>query len=224
GGDSEDDDNDRNSNGERTECHNDKRIDLNKINDKEEEDQGDKFLPTPNDYVPADDETQDVDEEEYVRINEKLYDDVNVEMKHVEPLDKEKGDEQMTDAKKVDVERKEINQEVTSAKVQDEVQTTTTIAPVTQKEKTEAPPLSSSRSVSSNYGSIFLNLDNIYSSKSEIMFMLDVQVQQEVPKIQSSLLLTVPILVIPKPIVLSLILEFIIKAPATTISSFIPHT
>ncbi|GKE10837.1 hypothetical protein Tco_1414388 [Tanacetum coccineum] len=38
---------------------------------------------------------------------------------------------------------------------------------------------SSSRSVSSNYGSIFLNLDNISSVETEIISMLDVQVQHE---------------------------------------------
>ncbi|GJW53421.1 hypothetical protein Tco_0097506 [Tanacetum coccineum] len=122
-GDSEDDD--RKSDDERTKSDDDKSIDLNKIND-EEEDQGDESVHTPNDYVPTNDETQDVDDEEYNLINKELYNDVNVEMKDVEP-----GDEKLTDTKHVDVEHVEINQEVASAKVQDEVQATTTAAPAT---------------------------------------------------------------------------------------------
>ncbi|GJX85029.1 hypothetical protein Tco_0335803 [Tanacetum coccineum] len=193
---SEEDDDDRKRDDERTESDDNKSIDLNKTDDEEE-----------------------AQEDEY-----ELYDDVNVEMKDVKPADKVKGDEEITDAEKVDAEHEEINQEVVSAKVQDEVQITTIAAPATQKEKTKAPPSSSSRFVSSNYGSIFLNLDNIYSAESEIMSMLDVQVQQEVLKILSSSLLTVPVSVIPEPTVLSSIPEIIIEAPAITISLFIPHT
>ncbi|GKA63632.1 hypothetical protein Tco_0763238 [Tanacetum coccineum] len=48
------------------------------------------------------------------------------------------------------------------------------------EEMTDAEKVaSSSRSVSSNYGSIFLNLDNISSVETEIISMLDVQVQHE---------------------------------------------
>ncbi|GJR75792.1 hypothetical protein Tco_0088157 [Tanacetum coccineum] len=199
-GDSEDDDDedDHKSDNERTKTDDDESIDLNKIDD-EEGTQEDEFVHTPDDYVPTGDETHDVDDKEYVHINEELYDDVNVEMKDAEPNDEGKGDKEMTDIEKLDAEYKEINQEVASAKVQDDVQATTTVESATQKEKTKAPPSSSSRFVSSNYGSIFLNLDNIYSAESEIMSMLDVQVQQEVLKILSSSLLTVPVSVIPEP-------------------------
>ncbi|GKG36515.1 hypothetical protein Tco_0444193, partial [Tanacetum coccineum] len=72
--------------------------DLNKIDD-EEGTQEDEFIHTPGDYVPTDDETQDVDDEEYVHINKELYDDVNVEMKDAEPDDEGKGDKEMTDTK-----------------------------------------------------------------------------------------------------------------------------
>ncbi|GJT36313.1 reverse transcriptase domain-containing protein [Tanacetum coccineum] len=127
----------------------------------EEELKKDEFVHTPNDYVPNDDETRDVDNEEYNRINEEIYDDVNVEFKDAELADERKGDKEMTDAKK--------------------------------KENTDVPPSSSSRSVSSNYGSIFLNLDNISSVETEIISILDVQVQHENPSIQTSSLLTVPV-------------------------------
>ncbi|GKA20982.1 hypothetical protein Tco_0700971 [Tanacetum coccineum] len=106
----DDDDVDRKSDDERTESNDDKSIDLNKTND-EEDAQEDDFVHTPDDYVPTDDETQYVDDEEYKRINEELYGDVNVEMKDAKPADKNKGDEKITNAEKVETEHKEINQE-----------------------------------------------------------------------------------------------------------------
>nr|GEU39635.1 retrovirus-related Pol polyprotein from transposon TNT 1-94 [Tanacetum cinerariifolium] len=100
-GESKDDDNDdHKSDDEITESDDDTSIDLNKTDSKEEP-QGDKFVHTTNDYVPTNDETQDVDDEEYVHINEELYGDVNVEMKDDEPADKDKGDNEMTNAEKV---------------------------------------------------------------------------------------------------------------------------
>ncbi|GJT70369.1 hypothetical protein Tco_1029655 [Tanacetum coccineum] len=119
----------------------------------------------------ADDKTQDVNDEEYVHIDEYLYDDVNVKMKDAETTNEGREDEEMTNAKK------------------DEVLTTSNAAPATQKEKTETPSSSSSCSVSSNY---------------------------------SSSLLTVSVLVIHEPIVLSSIPEITIEAHVTTISPFIP--
>ncbi|GKA57078.1 hypothetical protein Tco_0756266 [Tanacetum coccineum] len=116
----------------------------------EEEAQEDKFIHTLYDYVPTINETQDVNDEEYNRINEELYGDVNVEMKDVEAVDEGKEDEELTDAEKIESEHKEINQEVASTQIQDEIQATTTASPTTQKEKIEAPP-SSSSSVSSHY-------------------------------------------------------------------------
>nr|GEZ18206.1 hypothetical protein [Tanacetum cinerariifolium] len=141
------------------ESDNDKSIDLNKTDD-EEETQEDEFVHAPDDYIPTDDETRDVDDEEYDHINEEMYDDMNVELKDADLIDEGKGDEEMFDAEKVNAEHKEANQE---------------------KEKTDAPPSSSCQSVSSSYGSIFLNLDNISSVETEIISMLDVQVQHENP-------------------------------------------
>ncbi|GKD52399.1 hypothetical protein Tco_1281375, partial [Tanacetum coccineum] len=103
-GDSEDDDDDHQSDNERTESDDDKNIDLNRTND-EEETQEDEFVHTPDDYVPTDDETQDVDDEVYVRINEELYGDVNVEMKDAEHADEGKGDEEITDVRVSDLEK-----------------------------------------------------------------------------------------------------------------------
>ncbi|GKA23193.1 hypothetical protein Tco_0709155, partial [Tanacetum coccineum] len=90
---------------ERTKSGDDKSIDLN----KEEETQEDEFVHTLDDYVPTDDETDDVDDEEYDCINKEMYDDVNVELKDVEPVDEGNGDKEMTDAEKVNAEHEEVN-------------------------------------------------------------------------------------------------------------------
>nr|GEV12084.1 hypothetical protein [Tanacetum cinerariifolium] len=58
--------------------------DLNKTDEEEE----DKFVHTPDDYVPTDDEN--VDDEEYECINKEMYDDVDVELKDAEPAIEEK--------------------------------------------------------------------------------------------------------------------------------------
>ncbi|GJZ80544.1 hypothetical protein Tco_0645538 [Tanacetum coccineum] len=145
-----------------------------------------------------------------------MYDDVSPELK-----DAKLGDEEMTDAEKVNAELEEVNQEDASAQVQDEAQAT---AP--------AQVASSSRSISSNYGSIFLNLDNISSVERKIISMLDVQVQHENPSIHSSSLLIIPVSVIPESTILSSIRKTVTAAPATTIPPpisppippFIPHT
>nr|GEU43673.1 hypothetical protein [Tanacetum cinerariifolium] len=105
------DDDDQQGDDERTESDDDKSVDLNKTDD-EEETQEDKFVHTHDDYVPTDDETLDVDHEEYDRINEEMYDDVNVELKDAELADEGKGYEEIDDAEKVNVELKEVNQEV----------------------------------------------------------------------------------------------------------------
>nr|GEV31122.1 retrovirus-related Pol polyprotein from transposon TNT 1-94 [Tanacetum cinerariifolium] len=87
-GDSGDDDNDDDQQGddERTASHDEKSIDLNKTDD-EEETHEDKFVHTPENYVPTNEETNDVDDEEYRKINEKMYDDVNVKLKDIELAD-----------------------------------------------------------------------------------------------------------------------------------------
>ncbi|GJZ44395.1 retrovirus-related pol polyprotein from transposon TNT 1-94 [Tanacetum coccineum] len=140
----------------------------------------------------------DSGDKEYNRINEELYEDVNVKLKDAKLADEGKGNEKLTDTRLVDAKHEEINQEVASAKVHNEVQATSTAAPATQKEKTEAPPSSSSRFVSSNYGST--------RSSKNLAFII----------------VTVPVSVILEPTVRSLIPKIITKAHATTIYLFIP--
>ncbi|GKB11976.1 hypothetical protein Tco_0845899, partial [Tanacetum coccineum] len=98
-----DGDDDQQSDDESTESDDDKSVDLNKTNNEEE----DKFVHTPDDYVPTDDEN--VDDEEYERINKEMYDDVNVELKDAEPSNEEKGDEEMTHAENVNAEHEEVS-------------------------------------------------------------------------------------------------------------------
>nr|GEW83784.1 hypothetical protein [Tanacetum cinerariifolium] len=138
-GDSDDDD--QQGDDERTESDDEKSVDLNKIDD-EEEIQEDKFIHTPEDYVPTDDETNNVDDEEYDRINEEMYNDVNVVLKDAELIDERKDDEVMTDARHVDVELKNVNQVVASDLVKDDALATITAAPAIQKTHVPLPSFS----------------------------------------------------------------------------------
>ncbi|GKA33056.1 hypothetical protein Tco_0719423 [Tanacetum coccineum] len=136
-----------------------------KTSDDEEETQDDEFVHTPKDYVPTDDESNDATEEEYEMINEELYGDVNVSLTDVEPADKEKDDVEMTVDGHVNV-----NQEGASNQVKDDAQAT---------QKTDAPIPRSS--ISSNYAAKFLNFDNIPPTDTELLSMMDINVQHEVP-------------------------------------------
>ncbi|GJW59185.1 hypothetical protein Tco_0105916 [Tanacetum coccineum] len=158
-----------------------------RIIDEEEETQDDEYVHTPEDYVPTDDETnnesKDVDEEEYERISEELYGDVNVRLTDVQPDDEEKGDKEMTNAEIVDVEHENVNQEGAGNQVKDDAQ-------ATQKTKVPLP----SSFISSDYAAKFLNFDNIPLADTEVVFMLDINVQHEVPR--TSPLLTIPVSII----------------------------
>ncbi|GKF90514.1 hypothetical protein Tco_0274215, partial [Tanacetum coccineum] len=80
-----------------------------------------------------------------------------------------------------------------------------TLVTMSQKEKLEVPPSSSSCSMSLNYGNQFLNVSSDTSlvgiikdhAYTEINSLLDVQIQQEIPFILSDPLLDVLVLVIP---------------------------
>ncbi|GJZ72074.1 hypothetical protein Tco_0635925 [Tanacetum coccineum] len=121
--------------------------------------------------------------------NEELYSDVNVSLTDAEPADKEKDDEEMTIAG-----HKNVNQEVAGDQVQDDAQTTI-IAALTTK-----VPLQSS-SISSDYAAKLFNFDNILSVDTEVVSMLDINVQHEVPR--TSPLITIYVSVIPEPKVIN---------------------
>nr|GEU41007.1 retrovirus-related Pol polyprotein from transposon TNT 1-94 [Tanacetum cinerariifolium] len=200
--DEDDDNNDQQSDDESTESDDDKSADLNKIDDEEE----DKFIHTPDDYVPTDDEN--LNDEEYERINKEIYNDINVELKDAEPANEEKGDEEMTHAENVNTEPEEVSQEVAVDQVKDDAQATVTVASATQK--TEVPLKSSS--ISFDHATKFLNFDNILSSETKIILMMDIKVQHKDLSIQTSPLLIVSVTVIPESP----------TAPATTIRPLIP--
>nr|GEX81322.1 hypothetical protein [Tanacetum cinerariifolium] len=81
-----------------------------------------------------------------------------------------------------------------AGKGKDDTEATIIAASATQK--TEVPLLSSS--ISSDYATKFLNFDNIPSVKTKIILMMDIKVQHEDPSSQTSSLLTVLVMVIPK--------------------------
>ncbi|GKE87293.1 hypothetical protein Tco_1564768, partial [Tanacetum coccineum] len=88
------------------------------------------------------------------------------------------------------------------------------------------PLTSSSLSVSSGFGNQFLNLSSdtsligttTKSANTKINSLLDIQIQQEIPHIQSASILIVPVSVIPEPTVLSPIPEF----PSVTLVTTLP--
>ncbi|GJS29255.1 hypothetical protein Tco_0489875 [Tanacetum coccineum] len=199
-GDDDNDDDDQQSDDEQNVSDNPR------TSDDEEETHEDEFVHTPENYVPTDDEN--VDDKEYGCINKEMYDDVNVELKDAETADEGKGDEGMIDVEKVDAENENVNQEVIGDQVNDDAQATATAALATQK--TEVPLQSSS--ISSDYATKFLKFDNILSTNTEIISMMDIKVQHEDPSSQTSPLLIVPV---------SVITEFL-AAPAITIPPPIP--
>ncbi|GKF57929.1 hypothetical protein Tco_0171466, partial [Tanacetum coccineum] len=98
--------------------------------------------------------------EEYERINEELYGDVNVSLTDVEPDDEDKGDKEMTNADTEDVEHENVIQESAGNQVKDDAQAT---------QKTEGPIPSSS--ISSDYAAKYLNFDNIPPSQLFLLFL-----------------------------------------------------
>ncbi|GJT71769.1 copia protein [Tanacetum coccineum] len=115
------------------------------------------------------------------------------------------------------------NEEITDAGKRDAENTEVTKGDLEQAGK--LPLTSSSLSVSSGFRNQFLNLSFDTSligttkeyADTEINSLLDFQIQQEVPHIQSPSILIVPVLVIPKPTVLSPIPTIPTVTPVTTL-------
>ncbi|GJU95179.1 hypothetical protein Tco_1319935 [Tanacetum coccineum] len=163
-GESDDDSNDDASDDERTESDEDEIPDLNQnVNDKEEEYE-EEYVHTPENYESTDDETENVEEEEYNRIDEELYKDVSVKLSVVEHDGEGKGDAEMTNAD------------------------------AGHENKTEAPQQSSS--VSSDFASQFLIMENISPGDNEIISMMNVKVCHKEPSDQTPPLLNIPVTVI----------------------------
>ncbi|GJR87287.1 retrovirus-related pol polyprotein from transposon TNT 1-94 [Tanacetum coccineum] len=175
-----------------------------------------KWLTTDDEEVKKDDDEDDksIDiektnddketDDKFVYGDEYVHDDVDEEMKDAEDTETGKDNEEITDAEKTEVTKGDLEQ------------------------AGKLPLTSSSLSMPSGFGNKFLNLSfntslicTIKESvDTEINSLLDIQIQQEVPHFQSLSILTVPILVIPGPTILSPIHEIPSVTPATTLP---PH-
>ncbi|GKC93507.1 hypothetical protein Tco_1158949 [Tanacetum coccineum] len=147
------------------------------------------------DHDDDDDQSIDLektnDEDEYVEYeahaDEYVHDDVDEEMKDAENAKTGKDDEEITDAEKADAEKSEATKG-------------------DYEQVGNLPPTSFSLSVSSGFGNQFLNLSydisiigtTKESADTDMNSLLDIQIQQEVPHIQSPTLFNVPVLVIPE--------------------------
>ncbi|GJS67018.1 hypothetical protein Tco_0681582 [Tanacetum coccineum] len=163
------------------------------------------------DWIYSNEDDEKKDDADDNRIN----DDEDEEMTNAEVEKSRNGDAKIFDAAKVDAEKME--------EIKDDAK------------KAELPPTSSSLSVSSGFSDQFLKLSSDTSligtakdtTDAEINSLLDVQIQQEIPHIQSSSVLKVPVSVIYKPSVLTPIPETPLVAPVTTLPSLfvstIPH-
>ncbi|GKA57856.1 hypothetical protein Tco_0757044 [Tanacetum coccineum] len=160
----------------------------------------------------ADDETSD--EEEMHTDIEKHTDDETVD-------DEEEvhEDEEMHDVDEVHADDKETDEENTDAEKVDTKKTEEE-----KKEKPEFPSSSSSLSLSSDYGNQFLNVSSDVSlvgiiketTYTEINSLLNVQIQQEIPYVQSAPLLDILVSVIPKQKIPTPILTPLPTPPTTT--------
>ncbi|GJX49358.1 hypothetical protein Tco_0276203 [Tanacetum coccineum] len=175
-----------------------KSIDLEQIDD----------VDTDDEFVHGEEHVQDDDEEtddEFVHGDEQVNDDEDEEMTNAEVEKYGNVDEEVTNAAKVDARK--------TKKVKDNAK------------KVELPPISSSLSVSLGFGDQFLKLlfdASLISTvkdttDTEINSLLDIKIQSEVSHIQSLTIITVPVLVIFEPSVLTPIPETPSVAPRTTL-------
>ncbi|GKC70577.1 hypothetical protein Tco_1116460 [Tanacetum coccineum] len=136
-----------------------------------------------NDWIYSDDDEDKKDDGD---------DDKSIDLENTEDeeTDDEKSDEEIPNTTKEDAKK--------TKEVKDD------------NKKAELPPTSSSLSISSGFTNQFLNLSSDKSTvgnlkdttDAEINSLLDIKIQSEVPYIQSPSTLTVPVLVIPEPLVL----------------------
>ncbi|GKA50974.1 hypothetical protein Tco_0744170, partial [Tanacetum coccineum] len=143
------------SNSKKMDSYEDKNLNVNQ-NDDEEEEHEEEYVHTPDSFEFNN------DEEEY----DELYKDVDVKSLDAEREKETKGDAEMTDADK------NVSHERSYEQVVDDAHMT-----LTTTQKTEGSMQSSS--VSSDFASKFLNLDNVPPADNEVACMLNVKVFQE---------------------------------------------
>ncbi|GKA88642.1 hypothetical protein Tco_0810406 [Tanacetum coccineum] len=181
--------------------------------DEEQKDDYDERTTSEDEYV-----RYGAREDEYVYEDEYVRNDTDEEMKDGENVTTRKDDEVISDAAKSDAgkieEVRDDNEQdgdelanVDQAKETDaQDNQATALVSVTPKEMPELPPTRSSVFVSSIFGNQFRNLSSdpflVGTSKesadTKINSLLDIQIQQEVPQIQSPPLLKVHIMMTSK--------------------------
>ncbi|GJZ06893.1 hypothetical protein Tco_0540686, partial [Tanacetum coccineum] len=165
-----------------------------------------------------DDKSIDIEEtneeeidDDFVHSDEYVQENVDEEMKDAEVVDTWNVDEEITNTTKADAEKIE--------EVKDD------------NKKAEIPPSSSSLFVSSVFGNQFLGLSYNKSivgnlkdtADAEINSLLDIQIQQEIPQIQSPSILTVPVLQVNyKDVIKESVQENIINEVKNLLPKFLP--
>ncbi|GJU55825.1 integrase, catalytic region, zinc finger, CCHC-type containing protein [Tanacetum coccineum] len=166
---------------ERTDSDEEENPNLNMNVDEEEETQEEEYVHSPDYSVPTDEETDDgnkeFDDEEYGN----LYKDVNVRSKVTKHEEVGKGDVEMTDAT-----RESSSQENSYEQVIEDTHVTLTTSQNTEGSK-------QSSSVSSDFASKFLILDNVPPVVDEVASMMNVKVHQEESSTQAPPLLSEPV-------------------------------
>ncbi|GJS17632.1 hypothetical protein Tco_0412104 [Tanacetum coccineum] len=168
--------------------------------EEEKDDEDDRSIDIQK--IDDDEETDD----EFVHGDEYVHDDVDEEMKDVEVAKTGKDGEEITDAEKTNAKKSEVTKG-------------------DLKQAGKLPLTSYNLFVLSGVSNQFFNISHdtslIGTTKesvdTKINSLLDIQIQQEVPHIQSPSILTVPVLVILEPIVLSPIPKTPTVTPATTL-------
>ncbi|GJT49732.1 hypothetical protein Tco_0975889 [Tanacetum coccineum] len=158
------------------------KLDDEEKDDKEGDvnDEGDDHISDTQDTDDEDDETES-DEDEIYKYNIRVRKDEDGEMLNAEVEDSKKGDAEVSDAAKADAEKTEEAKH--------------------DSKKADIPPTSCSLSISSGFGDQFLKLSLDTSlvgtvkdtTDAEIISLLDIKIQSEVPQIQSPSVLRVPL-------------------------------
>ncbi|GKF86708.1 hypothetical protein Tco_0254535, partial [Tanacetum coccineum] len=164
------------SDSEKTDSDEDENLMLNQ-NDDEEEEKEEEDIRTPDSFEFNDDDDEDYDE---------LYKDMNVRSKVTKHEEVGKGDAEMTDTT-----YESASHEKPYKQVIEDAHVT-----LTSSQKTEGSKQSSS--VSSDFASKILNLDNVSPVIDEVASIMNVKTPHEESSTQAPPLLTVPVTAIPK--------------------------
>ncbi|GJX63359.1 putative nucleotidyltransferase, ribonuclease H [Tanacetum coccineum] len=182
--------------------------DANDDNDQEDDDKNDDEEETDSDRIESDnikipiltqsttkyneeeeekiDDEENMDEEEDDEVTKELYNDVNVNLGN--------RDADMTDADKGGADQQNVSQESGFKQVEEDAHVTLT--PVLDILKTDEPV--QSYSVSSDFTSKLLNLENPSLADNEIASLMDTIVRHEEPGSRTSSLYTVPVTAVHK--------------------------